>query len=100
MPFWNKLSRDELAGLRGQGLDVADTEIPDRDGQYRLRPCKCGSEQVIYLQLRSGGRLPWAARCMDCGVMGRERPIRHDAQLDWNTNKAQARRGGGMYHDR
>lgn len=94
MPLWNKLTTGQLAQLREQGLDVADTEIPDRDGQFRLRACKCGSEDTAYLKLRLEGSTPWAARCMACGAMGRALPVRHDAQLDWNTNKAQAQRGG------
>ena len=60
--------------------------FPDRDSQYRLRPCRCGCEKVGYIQLPSGERKPWAVRCFGCGKTGEAFAIRHDAQVYWNTH--------------
>lgn len=69
-------------------LIVIDTKIPDPDSQFRLRPCRCSSENVGYLQIYVGDLKPWAVRCFTCGKTSDMFPIRHDAQIYWNTNMA------------
>ena len=65
---------------------VIEPIFPDRDSQYRLRPCRCGCEKVGYIQLPSGERKPWAVRCFGCGRTGERFQVRHDAQVYWNTH--------------
>lgn len=69
-------------------LIVIDTKIPDPDSQFRLRPCGCSSENVGYLQIRAGSVDPWVVHCFGCGKTSEPFPIRHDAQIYWNTNMA------------
>lgn len=66
-------------------LQVADILDPDPDGQFRLRGCSCGSPTVAYLQLVEGS---WAVRCMRCKKTSPPFPVRHDAQIHWNTKMA------------
>lgn len=73
---------------RTEEMVVIATKIPDPDSQFRLRPCRCRCENVGYLQIRTGGRKPWAVRCFGCGRTTDPFPIRHDAQIYWNTNMA------------
>lgn len=73
---------------RTEEMVVIDTKIPDRDSQFRLRPCRCSCENVGYLQLRGSSRDPWAVRCFGCGETTEPFPVRHDAQVYWNTNMA------------
>lgn len=74
--------------LRTEEMVVIDTKIPVPDSQFRLRPCRCGSENVGYLQIRAGAVDPWIVRCFGCGKTSEPFPIRHDAQIYWNTNMA------------
>lgn len=69
-------------------VTVIDTKIPDPDSQFRLRPCSCSGENVGYLQICACGRESWAVRCFGCGRTTDPFPIRHDAQIYWNTNMA------------
>lgn len=69
-------------------LMVVDTKIPDPDSQFRLRPCRCGCENVGYLQIRIDGQEPWVVHCFGCGVTTKPFLIRHDAQIYWNTKMA------------
>lgn len=69
-------------------LRVADIQLPDPDGQFRLRGCSCGSQTVAYLKLENGN---WAVRCMRCKKTSPPFPVRHDAQLHWNTELADRR---------
>ena len=73
---------------RTEEMVVIDTKIPDPDSQFRLRPCRCRSENVGYLQIRTGDRKPWAVRCFTCGKTSDMFLVRHDAQIYWNTNMA------------
>lgn len=58
----------------------------DPDSQYRLRPCqKCKSDDVVYIQSKSGGMLTYRVRCRSCGQRTPWRMCRHDAQADWNA---------------
>lgn len=61
--------------------NVVSMTIPAPDSQYRLIPCACGSDQVVYLKIP--GDL-WVVRCMDCGAETESRPARHDVQVLWN----------------
>lgn len=65
---------------------VVDIKKPESDSQYRLVPCQCGSDQVVYLQIKSyAGQKVWVVRCMDCGKQTRpDTMVRHTAQRRWN----------------
>ena len=55
------------------------------DSQYRLLPCKCGSDNVAYVQYASGEEEKWRVCCFDCGqTVDTGTPVRHDAQTAWN----------------
>lgn len=51
------------------------------DSQYRLRNCRCGSDNVAYVLGVDG---LWRGHCFDCGHTGEGAEIRHDAQIRWN----------------
>lgn len=59
--------------------------VPDRESQFKLIGCGCGSDQVAYFQDRVHGELMWVAVCLDCGARTKYHPIRHDAQEEWNN---------------
>lgn len=69
-------------------LEVLCTKFPDPDSQFRLRPCRCGNEEVGYQQICDDERRAWVIRCFDYGTTSEPFPIRHDAQIYWNTNMA------------
>lgn len=54
---------------------------PEPDSQYRLRPCKCGGDNVAYMLGVDG---LWRGHCFDCGHSGAGAKVRHDAQQAWN----------------
>ena len=60
-----------------------DVEIvrPNQDGPYRLRRCKCGSDNVVYIRGVDG---LWRVRCFDCGNTGDGDEVQHGAQVKWN----------------
>lgn len=64
---------------------------PEPDSQYRLKDCQCGSDQVVYLQLKAySGQLVWVVRCMNCGKQTRpDTMVRHTAQVRWNEGGAE-----------
>ena len=73
--------------------DTVKILIPAPDSQYRLRPCRCGSDQVAYVQYEdveeSGNSWvlvdKWRVSCFDCGhTVDVGTTVRHDAQLAWN----------------
>ena len=66
--------------------DVVQIIKPDTDSQYRLRPCSCGSSEVVYAQYAGpGGGLLWRVVCTDCGATADlQTDVRHDVQLEWN----------------
>lgn len=73
---------------------TTDDEIlivkPEPDSQYRLRPCKCGSDNVAFAQYRKDGYEPWRVRCFDCGfTVDKESACRHDVQVLWNQEVSQ-----------
>ena len=55
--------------------------VPEYDSQYRLVPCKCGSDNVAYMLGVDG---LWRGHCFDCGHSGHGAQVRHDAQMLWN----------------
>jgi hypothetical protein len=66
--------------------DVVQIVKPDPDSQYRLRPCSCGSNEVVYAQYAGqAGALLWRVVCTDCGAtVDLQTDVQHDAQLAWN----------------
>lgn len=61
--------------------DVLQVLPAVQDSHFRLKSCRCGSENVAYVQ-RKDER--WAARCFDCGREGPGDDTRHGAQGKWN----------------
>ncbi|MBQ7346064.1 MAG: hypothetical protein IJW45_08405 [Oscillospiraceae bacterium] len=71
-------------------MDVIGQIVPDPDGQFRLRRCRCRHEDVRYLRVRAeDGSEPWVVRCFGCGATGAAKMIRHDAQIYWNHEMAE-----------
>jgi hypothetical protein len=66
--------------------DVVDIVKPLPDSQYRLRPCSCGSSEVIYARyIGPGGPNLWRVVCIDCkAVVDLQGSIQHDVQVEWN----------------
>lgn len=65
--------------------DVIEIKKPESDCQYRLLPCKCGSDNVAYVHYNSRGGAAWRVECFDCGyTVDKGNRVRHDAQLNWN----------------
>lgn len=69
-------------------LNITEIKFPDPDSHFRLRPCKCTSENVAYVQFQSGGAKLWTVRCFACAARGLPFPTRHSAQVYWNNNMA------------
>lgn len=74
-------------------MNVIDRKIPDMDSQFRLRPCKCGREDVAYLQIQLDAQTPWVVSCPGCGATTEPFEIRHDVQIFWNTTMAAMPKG-------
>lgn len=77
--------REQLMNGAGEMI-VIDTKFPDPDSHFRLRPCGCSSENVGYLQIRADCQKLWAIHCFVCGKTSDMFLVRHDAQINWNTN--------------
>ena len=70
--------------------DVIQVLVPDPESQFRLRRCKCGSDNVAYCQYLLGRQELWRVRCFDCGfTVDRHRLFRHEAQVAWNEEVAE-----------
>lgn len=54
---------------------------PASDSQYRLVPCKCGSDNVAYVLCADG---KWRGHCFECGHSGAGAVVRHEGQVMWN----------------
>ncbi len=65
--------------------NVVEIIKPDPDSQYRLKGCKCGSDNVAYMLGVDG---LWRVRCFDCGCSGSGSAVRHEAQVKWNGGAA------------
>lgn len=64
--------------------DAIEIKKPDPDSHFRLRPCKCGSDNVAYVRYTNGGDA-WRVSCFDCGhTVDKGHHDRHDAQVVWN----------------
>lgn len=64
--------------------NVVQTIKPEKDSQYRLKDCPCGSDNVAYLLGVDGN---WRGHCFDCGRAGEGAQVRHVAQRLWNWVK-------------
>ena len=62
---------------------------PEPDSHYRLRPCKCKSDNVAYEQYNGKGGAKWRVKCYDCGFsVDKGNRVQHDAQNNWNQEVA------------
>lgn len=57
---------------------------PAPDSQFRLLPCDCGSEDVVYQSCPSIHGDEYRVKCLNCGRKTSWYPCRHDAQCAWN----------------
>ena len=65
--------------------DVIQIKKPAPDCQYRLVPCRCGSDNVAYEQYNGRGGAAWRVKCFDCKrTVDKGNRVRHDAQQAWN----------------
>ena len=65
--------------------DVIEIKVPDPDSQFRLIPCKCGSDNVAYEHYNGRGGAAWRVKCYCCGfTVDKGNRVRHDAQRNWN----------------
>lgn len=65
--------------------DVIEIKVADPDSQFRLLPCKCGSDNVAYEHYNGRGGAAWRVKCYDCGyTVDKGNKVRHDAQINWN----------------
>lgn len=69
--------------------DVVEIIKPDPDSQYRLIPCACGSNEVVYAQYTDAAGAPmWRVVCTDCGAtVDLQGNVRHDVQVEWNIRR-------------
>lgn len=65
--------------------NVVQTIKPEKDSQYRLKNCGCGSDNVAYIMGVDGN---WRGRCLDCGRTGEGSKVQHKAQGFWNGVRA------------
>ena len=65
--------------------DAIEIKMADQDIQYRLLPCKCGSDNVAYVHYNGRGGAKWRVTCFECGhIVDKGNTVRHDAQVNWN----------------
>ena len=65
--------------------DVIEIKVPEPDSQFRLIPCKCGSDNVAYEHYNGRGGAAWRVKCYACGfTVDKGNRVRHDAQRNWN----------------
>lgn len=65
--------------------DSIEIKVPAPDSQYRLKPCKCKSDNVAYVHYNGRGGAKWRVQCFDCGyTVDKGYRVRHDAQMAWN----------------
>ena len=66
--------------------DVIQIVIPAPDSHWRLKPCRCRSDNVAYEQYNGRGGAAWRCKCFDCGyTVDKGNKVRHDAQVVWNS---------------
>lgn len=61
-------------------------ERPAPDSQFRLLPCECGSEDVVYQSFQGMSGTDYRVKCLNCGRRTFWRLCRHDAQVAWNES--------------
>lgn len=61
--------------------DAVRLVTPVPDSQYRLKACKCGNDQPVYVV---GCDRKWRVMCLDCKKETKGFEVQHDAQTDWN----------------
>lgn len=66
-----------------------DEYKPAPDSQFRLRPCKCGSEDVVYQSFQGMAGTAHRVKCRSCGIRTFWRLCRHDVQVVWNQEVSQ-----------
>lgn len=59
-------------------------ERPAPDSQFRLLPCDCGSEDVVYQSSSGMSGTTYRVKCLNCGRRTFWQLCRHDAQMIWN----------------
>ena len=65
--------------------DIIEIKVPEPDSQFRLVPCKCGSDNVAYEHYKGRGGAAWRVKCYCCGfTVDKGNRVRHDAQRNWN----------------
>lgn len=57
---------------------------PAPDSQFRLKPCVCGSEYVVYQPSTEDPRPFYRVMCLSCGRQTPWHLSQHDAQCAWN----------------
>lgn len=57
---------------------------PAQDSQFRLLPCDCGSDDVVYQSSSGMSGTSYRVKCLTCGRRSQWMPCRHDAQVIWN----------------
>lgn len=58
---------------------------PAPDSHFRLIPCKCGSDDVLYrANYDPYDRKWWRVVCKTCGRCTRPNVTQHYAQIEWN----------------
>lgn len=65
--------------------DVIEIKKADPDSQWRLRSCRCGSDNVAYVHYNGRGGAKWRVKCFVCYfTVDKGNRVRHGAQLAWN----------------
>ena len=57
--------------------DVIEIKVPEPDSQFRLIPCKCGSDNVAYEHYNGRGGAAWRVKCYACYVPNARADMRH-----------------------
>ncbi len=65
--------------------DFIQVSKPDHDSHFKLLPCLCGSDNVVYVQYQADETEFWRGQCFDCQRAGAGAAIKHDAQQIWNS---------------
>ena len=69
--------------------NVIQISRPAPDSHYRLRNCRCQSDNVSYVQYEGDGAERWRVLCFDCGnTVDKGCTVKHEAQVAWNEKMA------------
>ena len=58
---------------------------PAQDSQFRLLPCDCGSDDVVYQSSSGMSGTSYRVKCLNCGRRTPWHCFRHDAKVEWNA---------------